>query len=80
MSDGRGYRKSVYDEIMSSNSNSLGVRLGKMCVSKNIPVTDVASFFGISRQAVYLWFRGDVNPSKRHTEKLEKLLDKLSQK
>lgn len=80
MSDGRGYRKSVYDEIMSSNSTSLGVRLGKMCVSKNIPVTDVASFFGISRQAVYLWFRGEVSPSKRHTEKLEKLLDKLSQK
>lgn len=78
MSDGRGYRKSVYDEIMSSNSTRLGVVLGKLCVTKNIPVTDVASFFGISRQAVYLWFRGEVSPSKRHTEKLEKLLDKLS--
>jgi predicted transcriptional regulator len=39
----------------------------------------VATFFGISRQAVYLWFRGEVHPSKRHTEKLEKLIDKLSQ-
>lgn len=79
MNKGRGYRKEVHDEVVSSNSTSLGVSLGKLCVTKNIPVTDVAEFFGISRQAVYLWFRGQVNPSKRHTEKLEKLIYKLSQ-
>jgi len=79
MNEGRGYRKNIYDEVISSNSSSLGVQLGKLCVTKDIPVADVATFFGISRQAVYLWFRGEVHPSKRHTEKLEKLIDKLSQ-
>jgi len=75
----RGYHKATYDEIMSSNSNGMGVRLGKLCVAKSIPVTDVAEFFGISRQAVYLWFRGTVKPAGRHTEKLEQLIHKLSQ-
>jgi len=79
MNKGRGSRKEVHDEIVSSNSTSLGVSLGKLCVTKNIPVADVAEFFGISRQAVYLWFRGQISPSKRHTEKLEKLIYKLSQ-
>jgi len=75
----RGYRKTLHDEILASNSSSLGVQLGKICVTRNIPVVDVAEHFGISRQAVYLWFRGEVIPSKTHTEKLEGLLYKLSQ-
>lgn len=78
MSENRGYRKNVYDQITASKSDSLGVRLGKLCVTKNIPVIDVASFFGVSRQAVYLWFKGKCRPHKDLHERIEKLVEKLS--
>lgn len=79
MNKNTGYHKKVYDQVTSSNSDSLGVRLGKLCVTKNIPVTDVASFFGVSRQAVYLWFKGKCRPHKSLHERIEKLVEKLSQ-
>ncbi len=74
----RGYRKFTHDQVMSSDSSSIGVTLGKLCVTKNIPVIDVAAFFGVSRQAVYLWFKGKSRPKKDIEEKIEKLVEKLS--
>jgi predicted transcriptional regulator len=56
----------------------LGVRLAKLCVDKNIPVSDVAEFFGVSRVSVYAWFRGQVEVSDKHAAKVQDLLDKLS--
>jgi hypothetical protein len=79
MNKNSGYHKKVYDQVTSSNSDSLGVQLGKLCVTKSIPVTDVASFFGVSRQAVYLWFKGKCRPHKNFHEKIERLVEKLSQ-
>jgi hypothetical protein len=74
----RGYSKVLSDAINSGDPNSLGVQLGKLCVAKSIPVMDVASFFGVSRQAVYLWFRGRSRPKKELQEKIQKLVEKLS--
>jgi len=64
-------------EIKSANQQLLGVQLGRVCLNKDIPVSDVASFFGVSRMTVYSWFRGKSIVSGKHAEKMQKLVDKL---
>jgi predicted transcriptional regulator len=73
----KGYSLLMADEIKSADSQLLGVQLGRVCVNKDIPVSDVASFFGVSRMTVYSWFRGKSIVSGKHAEKMKKLVDKL---
>jgi len=78
--DNRGYTARIVKAINSADSkSSLGVMLGKFCVSKEIPVSDVAEFFGVSRMTVYKWFVGEWIPRKRHTEKILKIIGKAKQ-
>ena len=65
------------EEIKSADSSLLGVRLGRVCLNKDIPVKDVAEFFGVSRMTVYSWFRGKTLVSGKHSDKMKKLLEKL---
>jgi len=73
----KGYSLLMADEIKSADTQLLGVQLGRVCLNKDIPVSDVASFFGVSRMTVYSWFRGKSIVSGKHAEKMKKLLDKL---
>lgn len=75
----RGYSKVIADAVRNANADSIGVRLGRICVDKQIPVMDVAEFFGVSRQAVYLWFKGESVPATTHRDKMQKLIEKLQQ-
>ncbi len=56
----------------------LGVKLGKICVNKDIPVIDVAEYFGVSRVTVYAWFRGKTVVSGKHADKMQKMIAKLA--
>ena len=73
----KGYSLLMADEIKSADTQLLGVQLGRVCINKDIPVSDVASFFGVSRMTVYSWFRGKSIVSGKHAEKMKKLVDKL---
>jgi hypothetical protein len=73
----KGYSLLMADEIKSADPQLLGVQLGRVCINKDIPVSDVASFFGVSRMTVYSWFRGKSIVSGKHAEKMKKLVDKL---
>ena len=73
----KGYSILMADEIKSADSSLLGVKLGRVCLSKDIPVKDVAEFFGVSRMTVYSWFRGKTLVSGKHSDKMKKLLEKL---
>lgn len=73
----KGYASSFVDEINASSASTLGVLLGKACVKRNIPVTDVSEFFRVSRTTVYSWFRGTHEVDEKHREKMQKLVDKL---
>jgi len=74
----KGYSTLTVQEIEDANQNLLGVKLGKICVNKDIPVTDVAEFFGVSRVTVYAWFRGKTVVSGKHADKMQKLINKLA--
>jgi len=72
-----GYASGFINEVKASDKSKIGVQLGKICIKKEIPVTDIAQFFNVSRVTVYSWFRGTSNVSEQHWEKMQKLIDKL---
>jgi len=73
----KGYSKNFIDIIDNADENLLGVQLGSMCVKNDIPVTDVAEFFKVSRMTVYNWFKGSTKVCDPHLQKVEKLVSKL---
>lgn len=72
-----GYSVITANEIRNANPNLLGVQLGKVCLKNDIPVKDVAEFFGVTRMTVYNWFKGRVVVSGKYVERMNKLIEKL---
>lgn len=58
----QGYSLRLRDLNRRAPSKLLGVRLGRVCVKHNVPVTVVAQRMGVTRQTVYNWFAGTTNP------------------
>jgi hypothetical protein len=54
----------------------LGVRLGRFCIARDIPIAHVADYFGVTRQTAYNWFFGVHVPSKRCSLAIAEFLDK----
>ena len=73
-----GYSTLTAREIKEANQTLLGVKLGMLCLDRDIPVTDVAEFFGVSRVTVYSWFRGKTVVSGKYADKMQKLIAKLA--
>jgi hypothetical protein len=61
-----GYSQQLVKANKSANQKLLGVQLGKHCIKKDIPVAHVAQSFGVSRTAVYAWFKGESDMSAAH--------------
>lgn len=74
----KGYSSSFVNDVNASDTTKLGVRLGLACIKREIPVTDVAEFFKVSRVTVYSWFCGKTNVPDKHQDKMQKLVDKIS--
>ena len=72
-----GYSIALAEDIKSADQKMIGVQLGRVCLTKDIPVSDVAEFFKVSRMTVYSWFKGEAKVSSKHAEKMQKLLDKM---
>ena len=72
------YSAKIIFQVSHAPQELLGVRLGRACIAKNIPVTDVATHLGVSRMTVYLWFKGKCRPKKELQEKIEGLVEKLT--
>ena len=73
----KGYSLLMAEEIKSADSKLLGVQLGRVCLNKDIPVSDVADFFDVSRMTIYSWFRGKSVVSSKYAEKVNKILAKF---
>lgn len=74
----KGYSLLTANEIREANRTLLGVQLGRICLEKDIPVTDVAEFFDVSRVTVYSWFRGKTVVSGKYSDKMKRLIEKLN--
>ena len=75
--DDRGYSLRVVRANEQADPSSIGVLLGRVCIKKEIPVMEVAEFFGVSRMTIYSWFSGTGIPRKRNEQKIQTVLEKL---
>lgn len=80
MTDFRGYSSRIIRTNKDADATHPGVLLGRLCIAQEIPVSDVAQFFDVSRMTIYKWFKGQEMPRKRQIEKIEEILAKLKNK
>lgn len=69
-----GYSQSLVYANKMANIKSLGVALGRVCILEGVSVSHVADFFGVSRMAVYNWFKGDSVPHPDTHAAIEKYM------
>jgi hypothetical protein len=73
----RGYSLRIADAVRAGDDALPWMKLGKLCVDRNIPVDTVAKELGVSRPAVYAWFFGHSTPSQKSVERILAYIDKL---
>lgn len=74
-----GYSSRLMQANKSASKQLLGVRLGRVCISKGVPVATVAQHLGVSRQTIYNWFTGITTPRGNFARTAEALLVELAQ-
>jgi DNA-binding transcriptional regulator YiaG len=72
-----GYSLRIVELNRSADEELLGVKLGRVCIRNNMPVSVLAARLGVSRQTVYNWFVGTSKPSSNTKNKIEALLTTL---
>ena len=72
------YTPLMVQNIHDANPFYLGVQLAKICVRLDIPIKDVAEYFGVSRSTVAMWFVGRRDVPKHMAEQVQRLIDKLA--
>jgi len=75
----RGYSKKFATANKQADQAHVGVKLGKVCIDRDIPVPDVAEYLGVSRQAVYMWFLGRALPHPDMRMKIIEVTKKLKE-
>jgi transcriptional regulator with XRE-family HTH domain len=73
-----GYSARTVARNKKASIRSLGVRLGRECIRRDISVNEVAAEFGVSRQTVYNWFCGITVPQDFYTTHIKELLHTLA--
>lgn len=74
--DSRGYSSKIVKANLEASTDSPGVVLGRMCITREIPVSDVAEFFGVSRMTIYKWFTGQWIPREKKAQQIAEVLKK----
>ena len=59
-----GYTTRLSTMNKQADGSLSGVKLGRVCIRKEVPVAEVALQLGVSRQTVYNWFTGAHGPSE----------------
>ena len=73
-----GYTPFTARDIREADERLLGVQLGRICLDKGIPASDVAEYLNVSRVTVYKWFKGTVDVSYKHADRVANLVKQLS--
>jgi transcriptional regulator with XRE-family HTH domain len=68
------YSTHIVERNKKADGKRLGVKLGRVCIKHNIPVSVVAKKLGVSRQSLYNWMCGTTSPQNLIKSKVEALL------
>lgn len=72
-----GYTLRIRDLNNKADCISIGVRLGRVCIARDIPVSEVAQRMGVTRATVYNWFCGATVPQDRAASAIESYMTTL---
>lgn len=71
-----GYSTKLVESVNTGDADNVGIKLARLCISRNYSVREVAEYFGVTRMTVYRWFRGcAISPT--HSGKVQELLAKI---
>ena len=74
ITDNRGYSKKIILANKEASEKSVGVQLGRYCISRDISVVEIADYFRVTRMTIYGWFDGTWIPTLKHKEKIIEML------
>lgn len=69
-----GYTTRLGSLNKQADGSLLGVKLGRVCIKHEVPVIDIASQLGVSRQTVYNWFMGTHEPKEELTTLIKEII------
>lgn len=72
-----GYSARVIKANVFQDDSLLGVKLGRLCIALDIPVSAIAKDAGVSKQTVYNWFTGKCAPHPSLTAKIQELITQI---
>ena len=70
----KGYSSALVRIVNQADPNLVVTKFAKYCIAKDIPATEIAENFGVSRATVYFWFKGTYAPRERHVAKMLQIL------
>lgn len=74
-----GYSIKFVDQVKKADPEKEGVKLGLLCIDRDVPATKVARHLKVSRMTVYMWFTGRTLPNKnRHLPRIQELISDFS--
>lgn len=75
--DNRGYSSRVICANAIASTDNLGVLLGRYCIAKDIPASDIANAMLVTKMTIYKWFTGKTIPRKSQEERLKSIISDL---
>ncbi len=72
-----GYSQRLVDANKAVSAESLGVVLGRICIERNLPVSEVAKAIAVSKATIYNWFWGKSIPGPRGKAKIADYIARL---
>lgn len=72
-----GYSIRVAEAIKEADGSLLGVKLGRACLARDIPVSTAAKALGVTRQTVYHWFLGLSEPRGKAIDAIKSYIASL---
>lgn len=73
-----GYSAKLVALNQQADRSNLGVRLGRACIKRDIPVIMVSTTLGVSRQTLYNWFIGKSSPQPMMVDLVARYLERIS--
>lgn len=73
-----GYSDRLIKANKAADQKHIGVRLGKACIKKGVPVQVACEMIGVSRTTLYSWFTGKCLVSQRYILQINIALKELA--
>ena len=76
----RGYSTLFFHKVTEADPDLPVTQFAVACLDRNLPITEVARRFSVTRATVYNWFTGKSTPRKHQQEMMQALLIRWQRK